>query len=173
MPDNETEALLSESEKKSGNSIKRDVLLALIEHASRPLASVFIGLIVLMFFFFAKDHLIDLLGKTDSVKLGSFELKIREEADSKGVSRELRELQGLNKQQIQLFLIIGKVRQEHITYGGEEVTEKNLYALQDVGLLQSYTKREDGGFDWIVSQKGDELHDIIFKNVVMEISQAD
>lgn len=172
MPDSDTKTPSPDREEKGENSSKRGLQMAIIEHASRPIAYVFLGLFLFVFLLSVREPLSKSLESAAKVKMGSFEF-IREEADNSDLGKELQVLVALNRQQIILFIIIGKFRATHTTYGGEEVTEENLRVLKNVGLLSDYTKREDGGFDWTVSEKGDELHSIIMRNFVKAIKEGD
>ena len=67
-----------EQEGDDGKQPKREIILALIEYASRPLAIVVVGLFVVLWLFFMRGALFQLLANTESVKIGSFEIQLRE-----------------------------------------------------------------------------------------------
>ena len=151
---------------KAGN----EVLIAFIQYGSRSAAIVFIGLLLIIWLFMVREPLFGLLGNAQMLKLGSFEIKLREKVSSANLSTELRALENLTDQQLQLFLIIGKKR-EHISYTGEEVTEENLKKLQEVGILKQVKKTETG-FWWEVSEDSNKLHDIIRSLIISSIRRG-
>ena len=159
MAENELSSKQSEAKPKTREA-KTEVVLALIEHGSLPAAILLIGLFLIIWLFTVREPLFDLLRKAETLKVGSFELGLRENADSANLGPELRALKGLNDAQLQLFLIIGKKRQS-ISYTGEELTQENLRKLQAVGLLTEVRENPKGSFWWEVSEKGNKLHDII------------
>lgn len=59
-------------------------------------------------------------------------------------------------------------RNAPITYRGPEVTRENLGKLQEVGLLQD-VREEGGNLHWSTTKKGEQLHAIIFDQVVVAI----
>ena len=71
-------------------------------------------------------------------------------------------------QQIQLFLVVGRSRL-HITYHGPEVTEENLKKLEELGFLSGVKRLEDGGLFWEVTDKGHNLHKLVFEHVTKAI----
>ncbi|HEV2913112.1 MAG TPA: hypothetical protein VGX92_07340 [Pyrinomonadaceae bacterium] len=168
MPNREKQSLqkddLSQAEKP-----KPYVLLALIEHGSRPAAYIIVGLFVLLFLFKIKDPLFKLLEGAQEVKVGSFELRLRASADQAGLSKEFSGLETLSDQQVQLFLVVGDKNKPQISYSAEEVTEENLKKLQEMGLLSEVKRQEDGKLFWAVSDKGHNLHQLIFKQVIKSI----
>jgi hypothetical protein len=170
MSDNESSSERKEAEPKTSD-VKTAVLLALIEHGSRPVAILLLGLFLIMWLFTARRPLFELLSDAQRLKVGSFELQLRKSTDAADLRPELRALQGLNDEQLQLFLVIGKER-KHITYNGEEVTEENLNRLQKAGLLAEVRKEPQGGFWWRVSDKGFTLHNIIRTLVLDSIRRA-
>jgi hypothetical protein len=139
---------------------KREVVLALIEHASRPVATVFIGAFVVLWLFFMRGPLSQLLANAQTVKMGSFELQLREQAHYEKLGTELRALKNLTPDQLELFLIVGKQR-EHISYFGPELTEDNLRALENAGLLSEFHKLPNGQWFWTVSDSGFALQRLI------------
>jgi len=150
---------------------KKDLLLAVIEHGSRPIAYTLIALFTLLFLFSIKGPLFDIMKEARELKIGSFEVRLRTGADLYGLNEELKGLEFLNAQQIQLFLVVGKKR-GHITYRGEEVTGENLNALHKIGLLSEVKKKDDGDFTWRVSEKGHILHDLIYEQVINAIGHG-
>ncbi|MBI4380855.1 MAG: hypothetical protein HY574_06660 [candidate division NC10 bacterium] len=159
MSEKELSSKKSEEESKTQDA-KPEVLLTLIEHGSRPAVILLIGLFLVTWLFTVREPLFDVLRKAQTLKLGSFEVQLRENADSANLGPQLRALEGLSDEQLQLFLVVGKQR-AHITYKGEEVTDKNLKKLQEVGLLAEVRPEPEGGFWWRVSEKGITLHNII------------
>jgi hypothetical protein len=150
---------------------RSDILMAIIEHGSRPVAYTIIALLTFLFLFSIKGPAFDLMKDAQELKIGSFEVRLRADVDLYGLNNELTALQTLNDQQIQLFLVVGK-RREHITYIGEEVTQENLDALYKAGLLSEVTKEKNGDFFWYVSEKGHQLHNLIFQQVTKAISRG-
>lgn len=150
---------------------KQDILLAFIEYSSRPAATLLIGMTFLVWLFIVRDQLFNFLDKSTSLKVGSFEMQLRDVVEKANLNPELRTLQELNDQQLQLFLIIGKER-ESIAYYGEELTEKNLKKLKQVGLLSDYHVKTQGEFRWTVSDKGSKLHNIITSLIINSIRQS-
>ncbi|MBL8166508.1 MAG: hypothetical protein JNJ50_00045 [Acidobacteria bacterium] len=150
---------------------KPEILLALIEHGSRPIATLIIGLALVIWLFFVRGQLFDFLNNAEALKIGSFEVKLRDIAKNVNLDPTLRALKELNGQQLQLFLIIGKKR-EQIRYEGEEVTDGNLSILKDAGLLSSYEKLPNGDYKWAVSENGVKLHNIITGLIFTSVQQS-
>jgi hypothetical protein len=150
--------------------VSTEVKLALIEHALRPAAFAFVGILLFVWLLIAG-------GSIELLKAGPFEAKLREQAEKKAVQKELRELEGLTNEQLQLFLIIGRKRQsELITYSGSEVNEPNLQSLRAAGLLSSFDIEEKEGKDWYrweVSEKGHQLHQVIFDLLLASIRRLE
>jgi hypothetical protein len=171
------EEVMSETELSSSNreaepktqKAGNEVLLAFIQYGSRPVAILFIGLLLIIWLFTVREPLFGLL-ENAQLKYGLFEVKLLKKASSANLSTRLRALENLNEQQLQLFLIIGKKR-EHISYIGEEVTEENLKKLQEAGLLKQVEKTETG-FWWEVSEDGKKLHDIIRSLIISSIRRS-
>lgn len=158
-----------EAKKATG---KPEILLALIEHGSRPIATFLIGMALITWLFLVRVPLFNFLEKSKSLKVGSFEVQLREIVEKANLNPELFTLQELNDQQLQLFLIIGKER-EPITYYGEELTEKNLKKLKEVGLLSDVqVKAKQNELGWKVSEKGAKLHNIITNLIITSIRQS-
>jgi hypothetical protein len=147
------------------------VLLALIEHGSRPVAILVIGLCIITWLFFARGPLLQLLSETEAFKFGSFEMRLKKAASSANLGAELQRLQELTHEQLQVFLIVGKKR-GHISYFGEELTEENLRALERAGLLAEVRQQPEGGLWWRVSQEGHRLHELIFTQLLFSIRQS-
>ena len=80
-----------------------EIILAIIEHASRPMAYVLIGLFVTILLFSVKDEI-------KKAKFGSFEIEIQAIAKSADVTEDLNALSKLSDDQLQLFLVMGKKR---------------------------------------------------------------
>ncbi|MBV8773824.1 MAG: hypothetical protein JO166_16075 [Deltaproteobacteria bacterium] len=150
-----------EQEGDDGKQPKREIILALIEYASRPLATVFVSLLAVLWLFFMRGALFQLLANTESVKVGSFEIQLREQAHYEDLGDQLRALKNLTPDQLELFLIVGKER-EHISYFGPELTEANLQALKSAGLLSEFYKQPNNQWFWRVSDNGFALQRLIF-----------
>jgi hypothetical protein len=144
------------------------ILLALIEHGSRPAALVLVGLLGMVWLFSMRQPLLDLIGQVTTLKIGSFEVQLQLAAQSADLVRELDALRDLNSDQLQLFLVIGK-RREHITYRGPELTAENVTKLRDTGLVEEWRTEPDGSFWWRISDKANKLHDIIQNMVFSRI----
>lgn len=155
-----------------GSRERSAILLAFIEHASRPVAFLVVGLFAVGWLFYAKEPLFDLLGRAERLKIGFFEAQLRERAASADVGRELRALGGLNDDQIQLFLVAGGKENQDITYNGKEVTEENLRKLQEVGLLTEWGRTPDGRFWWAVSKEGNTLHSIVRSLITSSVRRS-
>jgi len=150
------------------------VRLALIEHGSRPLAILLIGVGILLWLTWVRDPLFEVLNRTQGVKFGSFELRIQEEADAQNLGQALQNLRELTADQLALFLVIGRDRGQGIRYNGPEVTEENLQALLEAGLIDNFQKRAepDIGFQWRVSDEANRLYAIIYLNIESAIRLA-
>jgi hypothetical protein len=148
------------------------ILLAFIEHASRPVAFLLVGLFAVGWLFYAKGPLFDLLGRAERLKIGFFEAQLRERAASADVGRELRALGGLNDHQIDLFLVVGGKERQDIMYNGEEVTEENLRKLQEVGLLAEWGRTPDGRYRWTISKEGNTLHRIVRSLITSSVRRS-
>jgi len=148
-------------ERNDSKQPKREIILALIEFASRPLATVFVALLVVLWLFFMRGGLFQLLANTQEVKIGSFEIQLREQAHYEDLGDQLRALKNMTPDQLELFLIVGKKR-EHISYSGPEVNETNLQALKNAGLLSEFYQQPDKQWFWRVSDDGFALQRLIF-----------
>ena len=58
------------------------VLLALIEHGSRPAVFLIVGLFALFVLFQFKEPLFGLIKTTEALKIGSFEMRVRVSAEA-------------------------------------------------------------------------------------------
>jgi hypothetical protein len=156
-----------------GQDPKLALLLALIEHGSRPLAILLVGLAIVAWLTWAKEPLFQFLNRTQNLKLGSFELQIQAQADALNLGDALQNLRELSPDQMALFLVIGRDRQgRNIHYRGPEVNEENLQALKQAGLINNYQKEAEGGFTWRVSSEGNRLYDIISANIQIAINSG-
>ena len=172
-----TEKNNSSSDVKEESASKEDqnqpasltVLLALIEHASRPLAILVIGIGILLWLTWAKDPLFDFLNRTQNLKVGSIEVQLQTQADAQNLGPALQSLRELTSDQLALFLVIGRERGSGINYEGPEVTEENLHALEQAGLVVGVQRASDGRLTWRVSDEGNRLYDIIYKNIELAI----
>lgn len=172
-----TEKNESSADLKKENASKEDqnqpvyltVLLALIEHASRPLAILVIGLGILLWLTWAKDPLFNLLNRAQNVKFGGLELQLQAQADAQNLGPALQSLRELTSDQLALFMVIGRDRGRRIDYNGPEVTEENLQSLQQAGLIVGFQKVAEDRFTWNVSDEGNRLYDIIAKNIELAI----
>ena len=151
-------------------AVSEKITIALIEHASRPAAYLVIGCLFVGWLFAVKDPMFQMLGQTQTLKIGSFEVSLRANATMGGVGDTLTALQNLDDAQLQLFLVTGGAK-GNISYLAEEVTDQNLKKLQDAGLL-TYERIAGGSFNWKVTEKGYRLHGIIFKQVVTSIQRT-
>jgi hypothetical protein len=149
-----------EGRQRSAARERPELLLALIEHGSRPAAILLVGLLVVVWLFAVREPLFRVLRNATLLKLPWFEIQLQQRAAANDVVAELEKLQTLNDEQLQLFLVVGKKR-EHIAYEGEEVTQENLEALRAAGLLDSVESLGEKRFRWQVSRDGHRLHDII------------
>jgi hypothetical protein len=148
-----------------------EVLLALIEHGSRPAALLLIGLAIMGWLFAVRKPVFELLTRAQDVKVGSFEFRLRVDAASANLSAELTRLRELSQEQLQLFLVVGRERAE-IQYRGPEATEANLRALEKAGLLSEVRREGDGTLFWRVSQTGHVLHELIFSQLLLSIRRS-
>lgn len=165
----------SDVQKEKASTEKQDrqltLLLALIEHGSRPLAILLVGLAVVAWLAWAKEPLFTFLNRTQALKFGSFELQIQAQADAQNLGDALQNLRELSPDQMALFLVIGRDRQgNNIHYRGPEVQEENLQALRQAGLIDSFQKGANGDFAWVVSNEGNRLYDIISANLQLAIN---
>lgn len=168
----EQDTLTNDSKRKAeGQFGKSEITLALIEHASRPAATFIIGMTLIAWLFFVRGQLFNFLNKAETLKVGSFEVKLRDIAKNVNLDPTLFALKDLNDQQLQLFLIIGKKR-EQIRYIGEEVTEDNLSKLKNAGLLSSYETLQNGDFKWTISENAVKLHNIITGLIFTSVQQS-
>jgi len=173
----ETNNALSDEQKEKPSTEKPDrqltLLIALIEHGSRPLAILLVGLAVVAWLAWAKEPLFVFLNRTQALKFGSFELQIQAQADALNLGDAFQNLRELSPDQLALFLVIGRDRQgSNIHYRGPEVKEENLQALKTAGLLVDYRKGDDDGFTWQVSSEGNRLYDIIYANIRLAINNG-
>ena len=172
--------MTEEEQKKHINSSdgpkKNYVLLAIIEHGSKPVAYVLVGFLVFIFLFSVKEPLFDALNRAEEIQYGGFFYRA---ASEEGISRELKDLASLSHDQIQLFLIIGKKRpDQYITYRGPEFTQQNYRKLEEIGLIDNIIDEvnpETGKHDsisWRVTEQGNRLHTLLMKEVVKAIRKA-
>ncbi len=155
-----------------------DVILAIIEHGNRSIIILVIAFLALITIYCARDPLGAWLSKTGSLRVASFEWKVREEAARAQVSSELSKLRSLDNGQLQLFLIIGSFREKkaagdfNINYTGEELTKPNLDKLQELGLVSDVGVAPNGNFIWTVTPTGYKLHRVLFENTIEAIKAA-
>ncbi len=160
----------------SSESNRNFILLAIIEHGSKPAAYVLIGFLVFIFLFSVREPLFSTLNRAEELQFGDF---VYRAASEEGVSRELKELASLSYDQIQLFIIIGRERpDDNITYLGPESKEENYRKLQEIGLIENILieiNQETGKRDlsWRTTVQGDALHDLLMKEVVKAIREAE
>ncbi|WP_432719623.1 hypothetical protein R0381_000238 [Jeongeupia wiesaeckerbachi] len=148
------------------------IAVALIEHAIRPIVYLLLGAAFIVWLFYVRGPLLDILGRGDTTVRGpGFEVSLRMQAKEGDLSDELAALQTLNDTQLQLFLVIARQRGP-IQYNGEEVTEENLNRLKDAGLIVDVRRTDQGAFQWSVSEKGYRLHNIIFRQVIRSIKRT-
>ena len=159
----------ADASKPSGR--RQGLLLAFIQHGSRPAALAFIGLLVVAWLFTVRQPALALLGQAQKLKVGSFEVELRAKATEANVEKELQALNRLSEDQLQLFLVIAKSR-SHITYQGAEVTEANLEKLREAGLLAEWKKGEGGGYWWAVSEDGHRLHEVVRRVILSSIRKS-
>jgi len=152
------------------------VSLALIEHASRPIANVIIAIIILTLLLVAKDSILGILNRTNEVHVGKL-LFIK--AEGQGVSKELAKLSSLSTEQIQLFLIIGTKRPgSFITYDGPESKKENYEKLKEAGLIKHLIIEKDPNtgketdLSWKNTDEGDRLHKLLMQEIIGAIEQA-
>jgi len=178
-----TESPTKEAEKADAQTspFRRELALAIIQHANRSVAILLIALMVAIGVFFARDRLANLLVNAESIKAGSFEIKLRQAAVDQHVAAEFARLAGLTDHQLQLFLILGKARKTDaagrfdIEYTGEEITRENLEVLQQVGLLSGVKEVAPAGssrFEWTVTPKGTQLHSLLLEQIVRSVRNA-
>src|SRR5438309_1766178 len=105
IKENNNTASKTPAEQKPGKSRKEKtdqqlaLQLALIEHGSRPLAMLLIGLLIILLLFWAKDPLFNLLGRAQELKIGSFEVRLQSEADVENLGSELQALRKVSPNQ--------------------------------------------------------------------------
>lgn len=156
---------------------RREITLAIIQHGNRSVVILTIFLVVFVGVFFARKPLYSWLLTSGSIKIGSFEWKVREEVASAGLKPELGKLTDLSDEQIQLFLVVARARKTNaagansISYSGEEVSGDNLNKLQSIGLLTN-VRPEGQGWSWTVTETGQRLHEILFKQITRSLRSA-
>ena len=157
---------------------KQELLLALIQHGSRPAGWVLISLIVLIAVLWVREPLFRVIGSAKELRLGNY---VYLKAERAGVSSELKKLATLTTDQIQLFLIIGRSRPgHHITYGGPESNEENYSKLKQIDLIENLIikKNPDTGkkdMSWRLTEQGAKLHDLLMREVIraVQISESE
>ena len=154
---------------------KRELLLAFIEHGSRPTAFVLIAILILARLLSAQQPLLRLIGRTNELQIGEW---IHLKAETVGVSHELQKLASLTSEQIQLFLIVGTKRPgRQITYNGPESKEENYRALENAGLLENILieRNPDTGkryLSWKVATQGERLHGLLMEQIITAIEKS-
>lgn len=158
---------------------KKELILAIIEHGNRSIAILLVAVMVLIAVWILRAPLRSWLSNAQSVKVGSFEIRLREQARSQQISNELSKLQYLDDAQLQLFLIIGRFRERksagdfHISYSGEELNKQNLDKLQSLGLVTDVQIAPDTNqFTWKVTETGTKLHKLLLGNAIQSIRAA-
>ena len=150
---------------------RHELLLAFLQHGSRPLALAFIGLLVVCWLFTVREPAFEMLGQAQKLKVGSFEVELRAKATQAKVENELEALNRLSEEQLQLFLVIGRSR-SHITYDGPEVSDANLEKLKEVGLVAEWKKEPEGRYWWAVSEDAHRLHEVVRRLVLSSIRKG-
>ena len=168
----------AEIPKTPSNSFRRELALATVQHANRSIAILLIALVVASVVYLARKELTCWLSNAESVKAGSFEVRLRAGVRANQLGSEFSKLVELNDQQLQLFLILGKQRGSTaagpygIAYTGEEITGPNLAKLKDIGLLATVTQKGSNNYDWDVSDKGVRLHKLLLEHIITSIKEA-
>src|SRR5712691_5744428 len=103
MTEKQTSARESETEARTTRE-RPEVLITLIEHGSRPAAFLLVGLFVVVWLFSVLEPLFNVFRQAETLKVGSFEVKLRVSAAAANVGHELQALGTLNDEQLQLFL---------------------------------------------------------------------
>ena len=171
----ETKTDISERQEQQGDK-NSSITMALIEHASRPIANVLIAIVVFLFLFIMKDSFLGILNRTNELRVGEL-LFIK--AEGQGVSKELVRLSSLSTEQIQLFLIIGTRRPgSYITYTGPESKKENYEKLEKAGLIENIIIEKDPetgketDLSWRNTAEGERLHQLLMWEIIGAIEQA-
>lgn len=154
---------------------KNEILLALIEHGTKPLAYIVSGMLLFLFFLMIKNPLVDAVGRANEIQLGGF---VYRGAIDAGVIRELDALASLTTDQIQLFLIIGRRRPgSFISYDGPESNAENYERLREVGLIGNFEQYQDpdtgeNRLSWRITDDGSTLHTLLMLEIDSAIKRA-
>ena len=175
----ETDPTKAPTSASTNRQFRRQMILAIIEHGNRSIAILLVAGMVLIAICILRVPLRSWLSKAQSVRVGSFEITLREQARSQHISSELSKLQYLDEKQLQLFLIIGKFREHkaagdfHVSYSGEELNKPNLEKLQSLGLITySETAPDSNTFTWKVTDGGQKLHTLLLGAAAQSIKIA-
>jgi hypothetical protein len=146
------------------SSFRHDIMLALVQHVSRPAAVVFAALLLFLWLLIAGIEL-------EALKGAGFEARFKKSVTQRNLGYELKQLRQLNPSQLQLFLIVASDRREQrISYTGPEATVENWEALKQAGLLE-YKRIDEHMVDFTVTRKAHLLHLAIMENLVESIKE--
>jgi hypothetical protein len=160
------------STKREPDPYRREILLALIQHGSRPLGLLLITLALLFAIYCARCQIQLWMANAELVKFGSLELRVREAVtQSTEVGKQIKSLGDLTPDQLELFLIVGTQRNTDINYSGPEVSGPNLLKLQELGLLRNVNP-DPLKLSWAPTEKGNQLHNALLGLVGDSISRA-
>jgi hypothetical protein len=144
------------------SSFRRELLLALVQHGIRPAATVIVALLIFIWLSTAGLELSMLKGP-------GFEARFDREVANKDLRSELESLQTLDRDQLQLFLIVGRDRgTRSIHYTGPEAQIENWEALQRADLLK-YNKLEGERVEFTLTPKANLLHKVLFDSLYESI----
>ena len=141
-----------------------DLILALVQYGTQPAAVVIVALLVFTWLMTAGTQLSVLKGP-------GFEAKFDRDVEKEELQSELRSLRTLTKDQLQLFLIVGRDRNgQKIDYTGPEATDENWEALATAGLL-TFRDIGDKRVEFTITRKAYLLHVVLLDNLYRSIQE--
>jgi hypothetical protein len=131
----------------------------------------FIVLIILIIFY---TPLINMFDEASSMKIGSFQLTIKELSESEGLKNLTKDLQGLTYEELKIFLIICSEDAQGYSFYNSNYSVKVEYQiyekLKSLDLIDYETeiKNKTRYFITKTTDKGEKAHKIIIDAIYMD-----
>ncbi|AEV31257.1 hypothetical protein [Owenweeksia hongkongensis] len=135
----------------------------------------FIALLLIALFFSPIEKLLD---NTGNMKIGDFQLTIKELSESKGLDNLTKDLQGLSYEELKIFLIVCGEDATYYRFAPTNLNsnvQKNIYGkLQSLDLIE-YTIQIEGDTQAIhfgTTEKGEKAHRVIIDALYTDLVRS-